>query len=72
MLSAQLPFYVTLKMQRANTNNHMARLDTLASMLKSEDFLTVRELSEALSVSPRTLYRDINILRERRNANRRR
>lgn len=43
----------------------MARLDTLASMLKSEDLLTVKALSKALNVSPRTLYRDLNILRER-------
>ena len=52
-------------MQRANINSHLERLDVLASLLKSDDFLTVRELAKALEVSPRTLYRDINILRDR-------
>lgn len=54
-----------LIMGRANTNNHMARLDTLASMLKSDDFLTVSDLANELGVSRRTLHRDISILRER-------
>ncbi|BBN83216.1 hypothetical protein PA25_32010 [Pseudoalteromonas sp. A25] len=52
-------------MKRANTNNHLARLDLLASMLKSDDFLTAKDLSQALKVSQRTLFRDLNILRER-------
>ena len=52
-------------MKRTNTNNHMARLDLLASMLKSEDLLIVNDLAKELGVSTRTLYRDINLLRER-------
>jgi len=52
-------------MKRTNTNNHMARLDLLASMLKSEDLLIVNDLAQHLGVSTRTLYRDINLLRER-------
>ena len=43
----------------------MARLDTLASMLKADDSLTVKVLANRLSVSQRTLQRDINLLRER-------
>lgn len=52
-------------MKRTTSSGHLARLDKLESMLKSEDFLTVRALSHALHVSTRTLYRDINILRDR-------
>jgi len=43
----------------------MARLDLLASMLKSDDLLIVNDLAKELGVSTRTLYRDINLLRER-------
>lgn len=43
----------------------MARLDTLAGMLKSDDFLTASDLAKELGISNRTLYRDLNILRER-------
>jgi predicted DNA-binding transcriptional regulator YafY len=52
-------------MQRTNTNNHMQRLDTLVGMLKSDDFLTVKDLANSLGASTRTIYRDINILRDR-------
>lgn len=50
---------------RAKTHQHLDRLDTLAGMLKSDDFLTINQLADALSVSVRTVHRDINILRER-------
>ncbi|MFT5706353.1 MAG: putative DNA-binding transcriptional regulator YafY [Oceanospirillaceae bacterium] len=43
----------------------MRRLDTLTSMLKSDDFLTVQDLAKDLGVSTRTIHRDINILRDR-------
>lgn len=52
-------------MQRTNISSHLERQDQLASMLKSDDFLTVKDLATALNVSPRTLYRDINLLRDR-------
>lgn len=52
-------------MERAKTQSHLERLDRLASMLKSEDFLTTKDLSDALNVSTRTLFRDLNILKAR-------
>ncbi|ALO43920.1 helix-turn-helix transcriptional regulator [Pseudoalteromonas phenolica] len=52
-------------MKRAKTQSHLERLDKLASMLKSEDFLTTKDLSDALNVSTRTLFRDLNILKAR-------
>ena len=52
-------------MAKANTHEHMNRLDQLSSMLKSGEYLTIRELAADLNVSRRTLQRDINILRDR-------
>ena len=43
----------------------MERLDILTSMLKSDDFLTVKDLANYLGISTRTVHRDINILRDR-------
>ena len=54
-----------LIMKRASTNTHMERLDILTSMLKSNDFLTVKDLAKYLGISTRTIHRDINILRDR-------
>jgi predicted DNA-binding transcriptional regulator YafY len=51
-------------MNRANTNSHIERLDLLTSMLKSDDFLTVKDLAGYLGISTRTVHRDINILRD--------
>jgi predicted DNA-binding transcriptional regulator YafY len=50
-------------MNRADTNAHIERLELLTSMLKSDDFLTVKDLANYLGVSTRTVHRDINILR---------
>lgn len=52
-------------MKKTNTHSHLSRLDKLTSLLKSDDFLTAKDLSKALGISTRTLYRDINLLRER-------
>ena len=52
-------------MSRADIHSHMARLEVLTSMLKSDDFLTAGSLAGELGISLRTLHRDLNILRER-------
>lgn len=52
-------------MARTGTYDRLNRLDLLASRLKSEEPMTVGELSKEFSVSSRTLSRDIAILRER-------
>lgn len=52
-------------MSRSDTNKRLARLDTLSSMLKSDEFHTVGDLANELGISKRTLHRDIEILRDR-------
>lgn len=52
-----------LIMTRTNTNSHIERLDLLTSLLKSDDFLTIKDLASYLGISTRTVHRDLNILR---------
>lgn len=52
-------------MPRATTNGRLDRLDLLASRLKAEEAMTVGGLAAEFSVSPRTLFRDIDLLRAR-------
>ncbi|WP_392385190.1 helix-turn-helix transcriptional regulator [Marinomonas primoryensis] len=53
------------KMNRANTNKHLDRLDQLTAILKSEGAITAQSLATELGVSTRTLFRDVALLRER-------
>lgn len=52
-------------MARADTLDRLQRLDLLASRLKAEEPMTVAMLAAEFAVSPRTLFRDIAILRDR-------
>lgn len=52
-------------MNRASTHSHMQRLDRISSLLKSDHLYTVAELAKELNISPRTLHRDINLLRDK-------
>lgn len=52
-------------MQRADTQDRLQRLDLLASRLKADDPMTVAGLAAEFGVSPRTLFRDLSILRRR-------
>jgi len=52
-------------MDRAKTLSRLQRLDLLASRLKSDEPLTLRDLAAEFCVSVRTLSRDVEILRER-------
>ncbi len=52
-------------MKRASSHSRLDRLDLLASRLKSGEAMTVAGLAGELGVSPRTLARDIDLLRER-------
>lgn len=51
-------------MRRSSTLSRLERLDLLKSRLMSGDILTVADISAELSVSVRTLSRDIDLLRE--------
>ena len=52
-------------MSRADAARRLARLDLLTSRLKGGDLMTVGGLAEEFGVSPRTMARDIALLRER-------
>lgn len=52
-------------MDRSSTLDRLHRLEVLTAHLKSGEPLTVRGLAEELSVSVRTLSRDVELLRER-------
>jgi predicted DNA-binding transcriptional regulator YafY len=52
-------------MTRADTADRLQRLDLLASRLKAEEPMTVADLAAEFAVSPRTLFRDLAILRDR-------
>ncbi len=52
-------------MSRTSTLSRLQRLELLATRLKSDAPLVLRELANELGVSHRTLSRDIDILRER-------
>ncbi|MFM2355865.1 MAG: hypothetical protein RLZZ528_1601 [Pseudomonadota bacterium] len=52
-------------MDRDSTPERLRRLDLLASRLKADEAMTVAGLAAELGVSPRTLFRDIAILRDR-------
>lgn len=45
--------------------HRLARLDLLSSRLKADEPMTVGALAAELAISPRTLFRDLDILRER-------
>lgn len=51
-------------MARASTLNRLQRLDYITSRLKSDEPTTVGDIAEELGISTRTLYRDIEVLRE--------
>jgi predicted DNA-binding transcriptional regulator YafY len=52
-------------MPRADTADRLHRLDLLASRLKAEEAMTAAGLAAEFGVSPRTLFRDLAILRDR-------
>ncbi len=52
-------------MPRHDTFGRLDRLDLLASRLKADEPMTVAELADEFSVSPRTLARDLALLRDR-------
>jgi predicted DNA-binding transcriptional regulator YafY len=52
-------------MDRDSTPQRLQRLDLLASRLKADEAMTVAGLAAEFGVSPRTLFRDIAILRDR-------
>lgn len=52
-------------MPRADTTDRLHRLDLLASRLKAEEAMTVAALAAEFAVTPRTLFRDLAILRDR-------
>lgn len=52
-------------MSRAGTIGRLERLDLVASRLKAEEPMTVAALAAEFGISPRTLFRDLAILRER-------
>lgn len=52
-------------MHRETTLDRLHRLDLLASRLKADEAMTVAGLAAEFGISPRTLFRDIAILRER-------
>ena len=52
-------------MNRSNTLSRLDRLDWLASRLKSNEPVILREVAAELGVSQRSISRDINVLRER-------
>lgn len=52
-------------MPRLSASGRLSRLDELAALLKAGELTTVAELAAALSVTPRTISRDIDLLRTR-------
>lgn len=52
-------------MSRANTYQRLDRLEQLTAILKADQALTIGYLAKEFQISRRTLFRDINILRER-------
>jgi|APEBP8051073178_1049388.scaffolds.fasta_scaffold00002_395 predicted DNA-binding transcriptional regulator YafY len=52
-------------MTRADTRGRLDRLDLLASRLKADEAMTVAGLAAEFAVSPRTLARDLALLRDR-------
>lgn len=52
-------------MPRATTLTRLERLDRLATRLKSDEPLVLKDIADEFGVSQRTLSRDIQILRER-------
>ena len=52
-------------MPRQTHSARLSRLDELTALLQSGELTTVRELATALQVTPRTVTRDIELLRER-------
>lgn len=51
-------------MKRSNTLERLQRLDILKARIKSGDAMTVALIAEEFNVSPRTISRDIQILRD--------
>ncbi|MBX2850700.1 MAG: WYL domain-containing protein [Phycisphaeraceae bacterium] len=52
-------------MGRKNTLSRLERLDELAGLLTAGEIFTASVLADRLSVSPRTLMRDLDILKEK-------
>ena len=52
-------------MPRASTLDRLQRLEIITSRLKSDEPTTMGEIAAELGISARTLYRDIEVLRER-------
>ena len=52
-------------MSRASTLTRLERLDLLATRLKSDEPLILKDIAAEMGVSTRTLSRDIDVLRER-------
>lgn len=51
-------------MTRANATDRLRRLDLIAAQLKEDGFATVQALAQAHGVSPRTITRDLQIMRD--------
>ena len=51
-------------MPRASSYDRLRRLDLLAAQLKQEGFSTVKDLAELHDVSPRTIARDLQLMRD--------
>lgn len=52
-------------MARANAHDRLRRLDLMAVQLKQETHCTIKELAHQFGVSPRTIARDLVLMRER-------
>jgi len=52
-------------MGRKKIISRLERLDELVGLLKAEEFFTASDLADRLSVNPRTLMRDLDVLREK-------
>jgi predicted DNA-binding transcriptional regulator YafY len=52
-------------MKQKNTSTRLQRLDELTGLLKSNDHNLIADLAENLGVSPRTVMRDLELLREK-------
>ena len=72
-VSLIMPFYVVFKImdysqhhtaKRSSTLQRFERLELLKSRLKSGDVLTVSVIADEFGISPRTVNRDIALLRE--------
>ena len=51
-------------MQKGDVKDRLHRLDILSARLKSDEPLIVKDLAKEIGVSPRTLSRDIQVLRD--------